>query len=100
VSRARDGDFNVQPQSIEDSYNVLGKCVNHWPRRIVYLDPLFRKGDPNIPAPLPMPPAGMWTWSRQYPGRVDMDDPKRQNEEFERESIKYGTPTPPKATWW
>ena len=86
VSRARDGDFNVQPQSVEDSYNVLGKCVNHWPRRVVFVDPKYKtEHDKTIPPMFPMPPAGQWIWDRHYPVRVDLDDPERYNAEFEKE---------------
>jgi hypothetical protein len=100
-ARARDGDFNVQPQSVEDSYNVLGKCVNHWPRRVVYLDPKYANKDTAIvPPSYPMPPAGQWIWRRHYPVRVDLDDPKRYNKDFETESVKLDTPTPPKSKWW
>ena len=97
-ARARDGDFNVQPESIEDSYNVLGKCVNHWPRRIVHIDPKYT--DKTAPPSYPMPPAGQWIWRRHYPVRVDLDDPNRYNKDFETESIKLDTPTPPKTKWW
>ena len=66
VSRARDGDFNVQPQSVEDSYNVLGKCVNHWPRRVVFVDPKYTDSilSEGVPPSYPMPPAGQWMWQR------------------------------------
>merc|ERR1712169_132456 len=93
-ARARDGDFNVQPQSVEDSYNVLGKCVNHWPRRVVFVDPAYRSSSAAIPPQYPMPPAGQWTWLRHYPVRVDMDDPVRYLNEFENESVKIGAPRP------
>jgi len=98
-ARARDGDFNVQPQSIEDSYNVLGKCVNHWPRRIALVNPKFKTGD-NLPSQLPMPPSGQWIWRKHYPERYDLDDPEVYTEAFERESVKTDAPVPPKEEWW
>ena len=98
-ARARDGDFNVQPQSIEDSYNVLGKCVNHWPRRVVYVNPKFKKGD-QLPPMLPMPPSGQWIWRRHYPERYDLDNPEVYTKEFEKESVKLHAPVPPKKEWW
>jgi sulfite oxidase len=98
-ARARDGDFNVQPQSIEDSFNVLGKCVNHWPRRVAFVDPKYKTGD-KLPPMLPMPPSGQWIWRKHYPERYDLDDPERYTKEFERESVKVETPVPPKRKWW
>jgi sulfite oxidase len=98
-ARARDGDFNVQPESVEDSYNVLGKCVNHWPRRVVWVDPRYKTGD-ELPPMLPMPPSGQWIWRRHYPERYDLDDAEDYTEEFERESVKVGTPIPPKSEWY
>lgn len=32
VTRAIDGDFNSQPEKMEQCWNVLGICVNHWAR--------------------------------------------------------------------
>ena len=98
-ARARDGDFNVQPQSIEDSYNVLGKCVNHWPRRVVHVDPKYKTGD-ELPPMFPMPPSGQWVWRRHYPVRVDLDHPEVYSNEFEKESVKLHASVPPKDTWW
>lgn len=99
IARARDGDFNIQPESIEASYNVLGKCVNHWPRRLCYVDPQYKDGD-RVPGMLPTPPSGTWVWSKNYPPRVDIDDPHRYKEEYEEEYIKTETPTPPRSEWW
>jgi sulfite oxidase len=39
VSKAIDGDFNSQPESMRSTWNVLGICVNHWPRHKVRVDP-------------------------------------------------------------
>jgi sulfite oxidase len=38
-SKAIDGDFNSQPESMRATWNVLGICVNHWPRMTLTLDP-------------------------------------------------------------
>ena len=56
VARAIDGDFNAQPEKVEHVWNVLGICVNHWPRIFVTLDPKVRKG--HEPAPPEPPRAG------------------------------------------
>jgi len=37
--RAIDGDFNAQPEKMEQVWNVLGICVNHWHKINVTLDP-------------------------------------------------------------
>jgi len=37
--RAIDGDFNSQPEKMEQVWNVLGICVNHWHKITVTLDP-------------------------------------------------------------
>jgi len=37
--RAIDGDFNAQPEKMEQVWNVLGICVNHWHKISVTLDP-------------------------------------------------------------
>jgi len=56
VARAIDGDFNAQPEHMEQVWNVLGICVNHWPRVTVTLDPRVQRGaEPPTPKP---PPAG------------------------------------------
>jgi len=38
-SKAIDGDFNSQPENMRTTWNVLGICVNHWPRHKVLVDP-------------------------------------------------------------
>jgi len=70
VCRAIDGDFNSQPETMEEVWNVLGICVNHWSRIKVSLNPLLNSDDP-LPDPLPTPPPGQCVWRRQYE-RVDL----------------------------
>lgn len=100
IARARDGDFNIQPETIEDSYNVLGKCVNHWPRRVATIDPAYKEGDSEIPPHLPTPPSGQWIWSKNYAPRVDIDNPEHYQERYDAEYPHTNTPTPPKSEWW
>merc|ERR1711879_254919 len=66
VARAIDGDFNQQPEKMEQTWNVLGICVNHWPRVKVELDPAYGKNDELPLAPAP-PPAGAYD-RIVYPG--------------------------------
>jgi len=37
--KAIDGDFNAQPEKMEQIWNVLGICSNHWSHATVVLDP-------------------------------------------------------------
>jgi len=71
VVRAIDGDFNGQPQSMEEVWNVLGICVNHWNRVKVSLNPLLSEGEP-YPKALSTPPPGQWVWKHDYE-RVDLN---------------------------
>eukprot|EP01064_Diplonema_japonicum_P006681 TRINITY_DN14525_c1_g2_i1.p1 TRINITY_DN14525_c1_g2~~TRINITY_DN14525_c1_g2_i1.p1 ORF type:complete len:599 (+),score=166.59 TRINITY_DN14525_c1_g2_i1:59-1855(+) len=57
VMRAIDGDFNKQPEHMEQAWNVLGICANHWARVNVTLDPSLKPGD-KLPSPPPTPPPG------------------------------------------
>jgi len=70
VCRAIDGDFNSQPEKMEEVWNVLGICINHWSRVKVSLNPLLKEGD-TLPPPLPTPPPGQHQWKRKYE-RVDL----------------------------
>jgi len=70
VCRAIDGDFNSQPETMEEVWNVLGICVNHWSRVKVSLNPLLNTGSP-LPPPLQTPPPGQWKWQKTYE-RVDL----------------------------
>eukprot|EP00041_Stephanoeca_diplocostata_P033613 m.1115910 g.1115910 ORF g.1115910 m.1115910 type:complete len:687 (-) comp24373_c0_seq1:124-2184(-) len=58
-AKAVDGDFNSQPEDVDDTWNVLGVCVNHWPRSKVTLDPSIQLGG-EPPAPAPPPPGSPW----------------------------------------
>lgn len=58
--KAVDGDFNTQPENMHTSWNVLGICVNHWPKTTVTLNPGLPKTHlPTIPA---TPPPGSCEW--------------------------------------
>jgi len=70
VCRAIDGDFNNQPETMEEVWNVLGICINHWSRVKVTLNPLLKLGQP-LPPPLPTPPPAQWEWKQSYE-RVDL----------------------------
>jgi len=70
VCRAIDGDFNSQPELMEEVWNVLGICVNHWSRVKITLNPLLTSDMP-LPDPLPTPPPGQYQWKREYE-RVDL----------------------------
>jgi len=70
VCRAVDGDFNIQPETMEQVWNVLGICVNHWSRIKATLNPLLKSTD-KLPEPLPTPPPGQWKWKSKYE-RVDL----------------------------
>jgi len=75
VARAVDGDFNQQPEKMEQTWNVLGICVNHWPRVKVTVVPHTSTGDlPRPPAP---PPAGSYD-RIDYPGTYQ-NTPDRAN---------------------
>merc|ERR1711981_874353 len=65
VCRAIDGDFNSQPETMEEVWNVLGICVNHWSRVEVSLNPLLKQED-SLPPPLQTPPPGQWKWRKEY----------------------------------
>lgn len=59
VARAIDGDFNQQPEKMEQTWNVLGICVNHWPRvKATILPPESSSSD--LPLPPAPPPAGSY----------------------------------------
>jgi len=53
--RAIDGDFNAQPEKMEQVWNVLGICVNHWHKISVTLDPhmSLTNGSPQFKLPNP-----------------------------------------------
>merc|ERR1719320_759646 len=53
--RAIDGDFNAQPEKMEQVWNVLRICVNHWHKITVTLDPQMsvEKGTPQFQMPNP-----------------------------------------------
>jgi sulfite oxidase len=61
-AKAIDGDFNTQPERMHTSWNVLGICVNHWPRATFTLDPKLPKNYvPKIPQ---MPEPGSCEWPK------------------------------------
>jgi sulfite oxidase len=57
-SKAIDGDFNSQPEQMRTTWNVLGICVNHWPRNKVTLDPTLPAK--YMPKPKEDPPPGAY----------------------------------------
>jgi len=66
-ARAIDGDFNSQPEKMEQCWNALGICVNHWPRSKVLLHPDKTFSD-DCPVLFEDPPAG-------YPKERDIGTP-------------------------
>lgn len=74
VARAIDGDFNQQPEKMSQIWNVLGICVNHWPKVTVTIDPTIKNPEdlPGIPLP---PPAGAYA-AMEYPGTYHNASPK------------------------
>jgi len=96
-ARAVDGDFNRQPEHIEDVQNVLGKGINHWPRRTVVIDPKYSTGD-DIPQHYPTPPPGQWEWKRTY-SRVDLDNNEEWCEAYNKDFVNYNLKTPLRSEW-
>ena len=46
ISKAMNGDFNVQPERVEPFWNARGVCINHWYRVPVVVDPKLEKDQP------------------------------------------------------
>lgn len=76
VAKAIDGDFNSQPEKMTTTWNVLGICVNHWPRVTVTLDPKIEPT--NEPPPPEQPSAGSCVW----PCDCMCEDKPGQNPKF------------------
>ena len=53
--RAVDGDFNSQPEHMNQCWNVLGVQVNHWNKVKLNIDPALPAGH-MVPPPPPPPP--------------------------------------------
>jgi hypothetical protein len=80
VANAIDGDFNSQPQDVENTWNVLGICCNHWARTKVTVDP-----EKNVAAPViapRMPEAGTNKWPCENPGFQYKADKKCGPDDF------------------